>query len=148
VSVAIIAVMLGGLLVALIRLGAHGTPLTRAEAWCVRPAISLFAGWITLAVFANASSALKSAGLMEGAWEAPVALALLIGAAGLAATMTFLSRADLLYAATVAWGLAGLVVANVSRAPKAEVATVAAGMVVVLCLGLVGARAFTPRRAA
>lgn len=92
---------------------ARGAPFSRAEQWLVVAPLSVYLGWGSVAVFANAAAALRGAGITApGAVEGAIALAMLLVATGLAAWATRASRGNAWYAGTVTWALVAIGVAN------------------------------------
>lgn len=87
-------------------------------------AISVFAGWISIATFANVATALARTG-MPGA--GPVgACVMLVVAAALASAVILASRGNVLYGCTLLWAFAGIVVANGLNPVGATAAAMAA----------------------
>jgi hypothetical protein len=146
-SVLLIVAILLPLLVSLIVLERVEGGLSVGERVFVWLPLSVYAGWISAATFVNVASSVKSlGGLSVGDFEIPerdVASALVIAAAGLAATFTFLTRGNIAYALTVMWALAWIVARNLTSTADLSVAVTAGGMLVLLGLGLVGATALT-----
>lgn len=113
-TVLVFAAMLAGLAVA-VRAAARSTPpSTRAERGLLRVTLGVYAGWTTVAVWANLAAALHAngAGLPDTpGWQ----LAVLAAAALSAVLGVWWTRADAAYTVTVLWALTAVVVATFSR---------------------------------
>jgi len=77
--------------------------------WLLRPFLGLFAGWVSAAVFANLSGALKAMGLDPDPWLSAL-LVLLAG--GLAALVLRRSQGDPWYALAAGWALVAIALAD------------------------------------
>jgi hypothetical protein len=115
--------------------------LSAAERVWVRLPLSVFTGWVTVAMFANTACAVKASGwenvgLPESAWA--VAILLLAGLLG--SGVTLLSRGNVGYALTLVWALVAVAVANVTRDHNPTLAAVAVAMAVAVALALVAGR--------
>jgi translocator protein len=111
--------------------------MTIAERYWVMLPLSIFSGWVTIAIFANTAAALKGSGLLNvGFSEEGWTILMLMIATRLSAIAIFTSRGNIAYTLTVIWGLAGIVVANLSRGSSLAVAATAALGIVCLLLTL------------
>jgi len=116
-SVGLIVATLAGLLLIMARLEA-AEPFDAKTFWLVAAPFQLFAGWISAAVFVNASSTLKLSGIEQRmAWST----GLIAAAVALGGVVAFASGAAI-YGAAIAWALFGVVVANIVRQPNRTVA--------------------------
>jgi hypothetical protein len=129
-TVACIVWMMASLAIVLRTFARDGAPRTAPERWFVVVPLSLFAGYVTAAVFANTAAALKVAGwITPGASETAGSIALLLAAGGIGAWATRATGGNPAYALAIVWALVGIVVANtVERAENYPVALVAATM--------------------
>ncbi|SEM21503.1 hypothetical protein SAMN04515666_108198 [Bosea lupini] len=116
-SVGLIVATLIGLLLIMAQLKA-AEPLDVPTFWLVAAPFQLFAGWISAAVFVNASSTLRLAGAKQGRLQS---IALIAAATVLGGVVTFISGAAI-YGLAIAWALLGIVVANIVRQPDRAVA--------------------------
>ena len=139
-QVAIFVALLGCLIVVVARLAdqAVGPTSCRGE-WAARAGFGLYAGWSSLAVFANISGGIA---LHRFDWTgmsfAGQSVSLLLGAGCIAIAVLFRARGPLAYTAAVVWGLAGVAIAN--RALYPQVAIVAGALIGALLLALAAAR--------
>jgi hypothetical protein len=141
-TVACIVWMMASLAIVLRRFVQEGAPRTAAERWFVVAPLSLFAGYVTAATFANAAAALKGSGWMApGASETTWSVAMLVAAGSIAAWVTLATRGNAAYATAIIWALVGIVVANTIERAKNLPVTVAAGsMAVGVAAALIRAR--------
>lgn len=116
ISVAIIVLELA-LAIALLAMTARGAA-AGWDWWLGVAPLQLFAGWVSVATFANLSSTLKAEG------RAVRAPALLLVAGALAATAAFWSG-SWPYAAAAAWGLAGAAVSATLKGDRAAIGAAA-----------------------
>ena len=127
-QVVIFTILLGVLSAVAIRLSDWPGPAP----WFAKLGFGLFAGWSTLALFANASAVIPL-GLLGGSGLTPAqqAIAILCAAALLAAALAIRLRGSLGYVAAVVWGLAGVAVANAGT-PTRAAGWIATGLAIVL----------------
>jgi hypothetical protein len=92
--------------------------------------VSMLAGWISAATFANISSVLAQLGYSS----TTLALIILAAAAGLATGVIARTRGNMVYTLTVVWALIAIVIANTQRAPNPPVALLATGLIAVLII--------------
>ena len=112
--------------------GGEETPL--AMRWLVIMPLSVFMGWLSVAVFANTAAALKRSGWLDaGMPEANWTALMLLAAGALAAWVTLATRGNAFYAFTIVWALVAIVVANLTRERNLLVAGVA-GTIALLML--------------
>lgn len=135
-TVILILVIFTGLLLAQ-RVLARGQPSPAQRQFVVVP-ISVYLGWLSVAMFANVASAASGAGpavaVLAGA---PGAVVLVIAACALAVTLLGKGIGNRWYAGAVAWALAGILAANLDTAygrlrPAVAVAAAAALLGVLL----------------
>lgn len=83
--------------------------------------LSIYAGWVTVAVFANVSAFLHQRGLLD-IFLTPVwwAMIMVIVAGAIAAVLIFHTR-NFPFALTVCWALVGILVANLTRSYHPEI---------------------------
>jgi hypothetical protein len=119
-----------------------GAPRSVAERWLVVAPLSLFAGYVTAATFANTAAAMKNSGWMTaGASETAWSVMMLLAGGGIGAWGTCATRGNAAYALAIVWALIGIVVANtLERAQNGPVALTAGFMAVVVALALFHAR--------
>lgn len=127
-TVACIVAMLAVLAPVLWRVSRAGASRTD-RVFVVFP-LSVFAGWVTVATFANTAAGLKvsgweNAGLPEPAWAA-----VMVAAAGLVGAAVTLRTGNLAFAGTVAWAFVAIVVRNAGPHPGVAAAAVAMTAVV------------------
>lgn len=91
---------------------------TGSSFWLVSPPFQIFAGWVSAAIVVNTASTLQRSGMQIGT-RVSLASVLAVGMLGFAVTI---ATGAWIYAAAVAWGLFGLVMANTLRAPNRPVA--------------------------
>jgi hypothetical protein len=120
----------------------EGAPRTAAERWLVVAPLSLFAGYVTAATFANPAAAMKASGWMTpGSSETAWSVEMLVAAGVLAAWATLATRGNGAYALAIVWAPAGIVVANtIERAANPPVAVAAGSMALVVLAALGWAR--------
>lgn len=93
---------------------------------CVIAPVSIYTGWLSVAVFANTASIAKAF-----AWrpallaESAGSIALMIAAAGLATIILWQSNWNLWYGGTILWALVGIGVRNQFELRNVQVATTA-----------------------
>jgi hypothetical protein len=146
-TVPIIVWMLVTLLAALGRMAKFRGRLTPADRAFVVVPLSVFAGWITVATFANTSvfslTGFDNFGLSDAQWT----ILRLVAATVLAALATRATGGNLLYALTVVWALVGIVVTNVVYRPDVAVAAMAAAAAILELVVLAWVRAGSPEEA-
>lgn len=140
-TVPLIMVMLGCLIVALLTVVRWREPLDPRVAFAVILPLAVYAGWLTVAVFANLSEVLPDYGfarfgLSENAWT----LLMLALASALALAIQAASRGNLAYSAAVSWALVAIVAANAQRGPNVPVIVAAALAAMMVAAGAVVAR--------
>jgi hypothetical protein len=135
VSVAIILVGLAAGLTAVKRMQRFATPAGSADAWLVKAPLSLAAGWVSVAVFANIAAALSGRKLDPGHIGGAATAAILVALAGLVgAWVTRQWRANIAYPAAVLWGLVAIAAAN--RAPGGQELVMAVALAAALLVVL------------
>jgi len=84
-----------------------------AQSFLIVATISIFFGWVTIAMFANLAAALKASGVMtDGKPEVIWSIVLLIIAGAGAGAIIFYSGGNIWYTLTILWALIAIVVAN------------------------------------
>lgn len=92
----------------------HRPDLTVAERWLVRAPFAIFTGWLSVAVFANLTTALDDSGVTFArttAWT----LAALAGVGAVAIILVRRSSGDILYGATIAWAAVAIAIDNLAQ---------------------------------
>jgi hypothetical protein len=113
--------------------------VSSADWWLVVMPLSVFAGWVTVATFANVAAGLKvsgwaDVGLSEPAW----AVAMIVAVGVLGAAVTVRTGGNVAFAATVVWALVAVAVRN--RVPHPVVAAAAAVMIALVVAALLYTR--------
>jgi hypothetical protein len=121
-------------------------PFSRADRLLLVAPLSVFAGWGSVACFANIASALRVTGVTApGRAETLLGLGMIVTASLGAALATRVLRGNRWYAGTVVWALVGIAVGSVTGARRPVNFTVAvvalAGAVLVATAGLARRRA-------
>lgn len=126
-----------------ITLVAGAAPSQRQARALVLLPLALYAGWLSVAIFANSAEVLRAygVGIFERA-PVPWSIAALLIAAAVGAGLLARTHYSLGYAAAVEWALVGIAVANVSRGISIVVASIATILAVLLAVvTLAGRRA-------
>jgi hypothetical protein len=140
--------MLGSLAGAFRHLARPPRPPTAAERGLAVFPLSVFTGWVTVALFANGASALQvagwsNAGLSEAGWaEVMLAAAALAGAA-----VTVFGRGNVGYAGTLIWAFVAIRAANAGPAGSPGVAGAAGAAAAAVGAAVVWGRVRDPRPA-
>ncbi|WP_109487006.1 hypothetical protein [Occallatibacter savannae] len=93
---------------------------------CVISPLSIYSGWLSVAIFANTASVAKSFGWRPAVLgESAGSVALLVAAAALATFLLWQSHWNLWYGGTILWALVGIGVRNQFDLRNAQVATTA-----------------------
>lgn len=93
---------------------------------CVIAPLSIYSGWLSVAIFANTASIAKSFGWRPAVLgESAGSIALLIAAAGLATFILWQSKGNLWYGGTILWALVGIGVRNQFELRNVQVAVTA-----------------------
>ena len=94
--------------------------------WVPYVTIGVYAGWSTVAIWANLAAAIRHSGQVHNAtgWQ----LAILIGATVSSCIGITLSRAQWAYVAATVWAFAAVIVSTADRHAPALAATAAAGL--------------------
>lgn len=114
-------ILLASLIAVYLRLGIGQINVSTTETWTVRVPFSIYLGWITVAIVANATALLdflqwNQFGLSDEVWMVIMLAAVLV----IAALMSF-TRRDVAYAAVILWALAGIGI----KFPDAGIVTIA-----------------------
>lgn len=117
---------------------------SRLDFWMVRAPLSVYWGWISVAVIPNAAVTLLAAG-WDGAPFAPVvwAAALVVVAAALNLAVV-LRRRDLLFGAVGVWALAGIAARQQTALPEFAALCVAAATIIGLAIAVSVANRMRP----
>jgi hypothetical protein len=94
--------------------------------------VSLLAGWVTVAVFADASSALAEFGRLGLGLSETTQAAVFVGLAGVVGAFVTRVAGTVPFVLAVAWGLAGVIYKNVGPQPNLIVAGAALTMLALL----------------
>jgi hypothetical protein len=150
-SVAVMLWLLASLVGVVARAHRSAATFSRAEAWLVYYAFSIFLGWITVATVANIAQTLTAFGW--GGWGIDAqtwgVVALLL-AGVIASVATAATRGNAPYALTVIWALIAVAVNQFSRATPASstmVGAVAVGMALLVGTTLLASRGRRARSA-
>lgn len=143
-TVVVFLVMLGGLLRALSyavpqRAAIAGwSPLGRVLLWGT---LGLYTAWSSVAIWLNLTTALIGSGAPIDTPAAVVGqTAILAGAVGTAAVITWWTRGLLPYVATIAWALGGVMVSTVQEGWPVLTAAAAIGLGIVLVVAVLARR--------
>lgn len=133
-SVVIIAVLLAVLALAFRRYS-RDTADSRVEAVAVDGTLGVYLGWVCVAICANITAALTSAGfsgfgISEDLWAAAV----LAVVAAVGVSLAVKGRGRLALAAAIAWGLAWIAVGRIGGEPESVVTAAAAVAAAVIVL--------------
>lgn len=127
IIVMILCVSLG----ALFRLAVYEKPLTKREKWLVLTPISVLAGWVSAATFANISSVLVQLNFGNFGLSLSIFSSIIIVLATLFASWAYLrSRGNTLYAIAILWALVAVLIGNIVREPDPIAAGVTGAMIV------------------
>jgi len=105
-------------LVALFRLHEHKrkNKLSSKELWCVYVPISMLAGWVNIATFANISSVLKQLQFNYfGLSETIFSIILLALATLCTSLVVYKIKGNLVYSLTLVWAFVAIIIANMTR---------------------------------
>ncbi len=109
--------------------------------WFTIAPLALYAGWLTIAVFANVAEILSGYGIHPFGLSQPTfAGLLLLIALPVALTCVFLVRGNMIYASAITWALVAIAVANIQRGPNLVFAVLAGGSAVLAILVSLNAR--------
>ena len=104
--------IMGFLLLTLIQiyrnLGPGLRPVSSLEKWCVQAPYSLYLGWISVALIANAAALLTHLGWQGGGLPQPFWAAGMLLVAGLLGLLFLSRRFDWVYAGVIIWACAGV----------------------------------------
>ncbi|MFA5830189.1 MAG: hypothetical protein WC843_06935 [Candidatus Gracilibacteria bacterium] len=126
-TVLIIILILICSLGALFRLTDYKKTLTSVEKWVVALPVSVLAGWVSVATFANISSVLKQLQFNNfGLSETAFALLLLFVTGAFAKFAIYRSNGNALYGLAIIWALVAIIVANTNN----DVVMVTAGAMI------------------
>lgn len=115
-TVPIIIGMLSLATYALLSITDHPPDQARFADWLAVPLFGLYAGWLSVAVFANFTEIAADLGFnFFGLALEPWTLLALVLATGLACGIAFRSRGSLFFAAAVLWAFAAIAVANAAH---------------------------------
>jgi len=93
---------------------------------CVIAPVSIYSGWLSLAIFANTASVAKSFGWRPALLgESAGSIGLMLVATSLAVFILWQSRGNLWYGCTILWGLTGIGVRNQFELRNGQVALTA-----------------------
>jgi hypothetical protein len=114
------------------------SPLARFLLWGT---LGLYCGWSSVAVWLNLTTALVGSGAPVTTLAALVGqAAILAGAVGTAAAITWLSNGLLSYVGTVAWALTGVLVSTVQEGYPALAVAAGLGLAIVLTTAVLARR--------
>lgn len=133
----IIAVMLACLGRAFLIVARWPEPRTRTRFLLVEAALALFSGWLSAAVFVNATEVLPEYGFDLFGLSIERFSLLMVLASVLALLVMRASRGSATYTLAVASALLGVMVANITDRPSAELAWAAGAALALLTVALV-----------
>ena len=137
-NVAILASIVAALFVAVSRIESARDDWSAGVRRLVRPTLSTFLGWTSLATFANLAGALRWSGITEPGSENGVTLALLGAATAAAVLLERRLRGNRWYVGAALWAIVAIIVANVAgirREPNTMIALAAGGAGLLVLLG-------------
>jgi hypothetical protein len=139
-TVVVMALLLGLLIAIYLRLDVGRAQVPPTTRWLVHLPFSVYLGWITVATIANVTALLdflnwNGWGIAPEAW----AVIMLAAATGITAAVIF-TRLDAAYGLVIVWALAGIAVKHAGTPTVGVAAWAAAGVVVLLLVGMVGVR--------
>lgn len=95
----------------------------------IDPLFGLFAGWLTLAVFLNAGSAVRDTYGTMGLSPVAFAVAVLLPAGLLALAVTIWTRGNWWYSGAVIWGLVAVIATNIRTTASVEIIALSAVLI-------------------
>jgi translocator protein len=134
VTVVCIFWLLASLLPAFLSFMRRQNRLTWTERLAVTSPLSIYTGWVTVAVFANVSAWLYRHGLLNVLFTPALWAAVMVLVAGTLAAWLVKRSASLPFTLTVCWALVAILVANLTREYHPEV-VVACGVMTAVDLG-------------
>jgi hypothetical protein len=108
--------------------------------WVIDPLFGLFAGWLTLAAFLNAGSAVRDMFGTFGLSPVAFAVAILLPAGFAALSITALTRGSWWYSGAVIWGLVAVIATNIGTTASVEIIALSAGLIVAVSACTLGVR--------
>jgi hypothetical protein len=93
--------------------------------------ISVYLGWVTVAVIANATALLVDLGWQGGELGGEFWTVVMIVIAGLLSLYTVMTRNDVPFGLTVAWALLGIIMKRFSGSGPAEISIVVAASIMI-----------------
>lgn len=116
----------------LLKAASEARAKTTFHQWVIDPLFGLFAGWLTLAAFLNAGSAVRDMFGTFGLSPVAFAIAILLPAGLAALTITALTRGSWWYSSAVIWGLFAVIATNIVTTASVEIITLSAGLTIAL----------------
>jgi len=114
---------------------------SKTEKFIIMPMTALFAGWLTLAVFLNATSTITAlTGGTLGLSHTVYAMFTLLPASAAALYVIIKSRGNGWYAGAVLWGLIAVLLNDIDQTPSVVVGSVVATLIVVVLCTLIFTR--------
>lgn len=114
---------------------------SKTERWVIMPMTGLFAGWLTLAVFLNATSTITAlTGGTLGFSHSVFALLTILPAAAAALFVIVKSKGNLWYTGAVLWGLVAIVLNDIYLTPSVFVGSVVTTIIVIVLCTLIFTR--------
>ncbi|HAH10381.1 MAG TPA: hypothetical protein DCL54_07715 [Alphaproteobacteria bacterium] len=133
-TIPLIVVMFAGLASTLLTVTAGTAAMSWSKYLCVVVPLSLYCGWVSVALFANASEVLPSYGFNRFGLDVETWTLLMLGVAGLVAAYITWTTASPVYTGAVIWALIAISVGSFNRGPYPVVAAAALGLAVTLVL--------------
>lgn len=111
--------------------------ITIKEKWLIMTPVSVLAGWISAATFANLSSVLYQAGIgVERTADTTISSMIIVVATIFAGYILIRSKNNILYAATIVWALIAIAYANLAEADKNMTVGVVTILMIIIFIGI------------
>jgi len=118
---------------ALFRLLKFKSKLSKTEKWLVWVPVSVLAGWVSAATFANISSVFNQLKFgYFGIGETNFSIGMIFIATLFASYILYKTKGDILYGLTIIWALVAIVAANIYRAYNMPAAVFTAAMILIV----------------
>jgi translocator protein len=131
-TIVLMLVLLACLISIYLRLGIGRPRPSLGERWAVQIPFSIYLGWITVAMIANATDVLWHAGWRGGGIPQPVWAAVMVAAAAVVAGLMALTRRDVPYLGVIVWSLVGIAIKQSATTAVAVAAWLFAAIVLAM----------------
>jgi benzodiazapine receptor len=128
-TLAVMLVLLGSLIAIYLRLGIGRTSVSRAETWAVRVPFSVYLGWITVAMVANATQLLYFLGWRGGAIGPEAWTVIMLVVAVVLAWLVAITRRDVAYLLVLVWAFIGIATKHAGTPVVSTAAWIATALV-------------------